>query len=169
MTVRKAEFREIFVRNEQSAWCRLLWQATGQVIILSDYGHWAHWWGHRGEGVSVPEFLVSLDRDYMGKKMMGQSLLEFDLKSTVQTIREAIICYRKTDDLSKIAAADEWELVKSLEDGDLSFELWCHESSLTDGYEYRRTEVCNTWDCFWHRLWLPLVVPALRAECGQPA
>jgi len=162
--VRTAEFHEIYVRNEQSAWCKLLWQDNGWVIILSDYGHWAFWWGHRGEGVSVPAFLAKLDRDYMGGKMMGQALREFSLKSTVQAIRETIISDRKTCGMTKEEAEGEWELVQRLEDGDLSFESWYGESSMVDGYECHRTEVCGTWDCFWNRLWVPLVVPVLKSE-----
>ena len=162
--VRLAEFKEIYVRNDQSAWCKLLWQDNGWVIILSDYGHWSHWWGHRGEGVSVPKFLASLDRDYMGEKMMGQALREFSLKSTVQAIRETIIADRKTCGMEKDEARSEFELVSQLESGDLSFEGWYGESSMVDGYECHRTEVCGTWDYFWNRLWVPLVVPALKAE-----
>lgn len=161
--VKTTEFKEIHVRNEQSAWCRLLWQDNGWVIILSDYGHWAYWWGFRGNQ-SVPKFLADLDRDYMGGKMMGQFLLEFSLKSTVQAIRETIISDRRSCGMEKAEAANEWELAKQLEDGDLSFEAWYGESSMVDGYECHRTEVCGTWDSFWNRLWLPLVVPVLKSE-----
>lgn len=162
--VRTAEFHEIYVRNEHSAWCKLLWQDNGWVIILSDYGHWAYWWGHRGEGVSVAKFLAGLDRDYMGNKMMGQALMEFSLESTVQAIRESIISDRKTCGMTKEEAASEWALAQLLEDGMLSFEQWYGESSMVDGYECQCKEVCGTWDGFWKRLWLPLVVPVLKSE-----
>ena len=162
--IRKAEFHEIYVRNAQSAWCKLLWQDNGWVIILSDYGHWAYWWGHRGEGVSVPKFLSNLDRDYMGGKMMGTALQEFSLESTVKAIREMIVYDRKCCGMNKEEAANEWALVKQLEDGDLSFEAWYGESTMADGYECHRTEVCGTWDAFWNRLWVPFVVPVLKSE-----
>lgn len=162
--IRKAEFHEIYVRNDRSAWCKLLWQDNGWVIILSDYGHWAYWWGHRGEGVSVAKFLAGLDRDYMGNKMMGQSLMEFSLESTVQAIRETIIFERKSCGMEKEEARSEWELAERLEDGDLSFEGWYGESSMVDGYECQRKEVCGTWSNFWDRLWVPMVVPVLKSE-----
>ena len=162
--VKTTEFKEIYVKNGNCAWCRLLWQENGWVVILSDYGHWAYWWGHRGQGVSVAKFLAGLDRDYMGNKMMGQALMEFSLESTVQAIRETIISDRKSCGMEKEEARNEWELALQLEAGDLSFDAWYGESSMVDGYECRRTEVCGTWDSFWKNLWLPLVVPVLKSE-----
>lgn len=158
-----AEFKEIYVRDDRRAWCRLLWQDNGWVIILSDYGHWAFWWGHRGNQ-SVPKFLSQLDREYMGGKMMGEQLYEFSLESTVQAIREDIIDSRKTCGMTKEEASSEWALAQQLEDGELSFDAWYGESSMVDGYECHRKEVCGTWRHFWDRLWVPLVQPVL-AEC----
>lgn len=161
--IRNAEFHEIYVRNDSHAWCRLLWQDDGWVIILSDYGHWAFWWGHRGKGISVSRFLAKLDREYMGGKMMGADLYEYSVESTVKCIRETIVEYRKAGVMTKDDARSEWDLSEQLESDGIAFSEWCGESSLGDGYECHRKEICNTWVQFWSRLWVPLIRPLLES------
>jgi hypothetical protein len=157
----KVEFSEIYVRSENSEWCRILWREEGWVIILSDYGHWAYWWGYRGEGVSVPQFLSNLDRDYMGRKMLGADLMVFSLEETVKAIRAELAC---ADDDSY---EHELDLVEQLESGKISPGEWYEDTFMPDPYELSRTEICSSWSSFWDRIWVPLVQPMLRAECEK--
>ena len=134
------------------------------MIILSDYGHWSFWWGYRGD-YSVPAFLAKLDIGYMGGKMMGVELYEYSETSTVQAIREHVIDYRhKWRSMSKEAARYEWDLAAELESGEIDLHEWYSQTKLEDAYEFQRKEICSTWQCFWDRLWVPLVQPILVAE-----
>ena len=94
---------------------------------------------------------------------MGEALMEFCLESTVKAIRDDIIDSRKTRGMTKDEARAEWNLSEALEEGDMSFDEWYGDSEMVDGFECHRTEVCGTWDNFWNRLWIPKVVPILKA------
>lgn len=156
------EFTEICVRNDHGAWARLLWEEHGRVIILSDFGHWSHWWGHRGEK-TVAEFMADLDIGYMGSKMLGANRDEYSRESTVQAIREHIIDYRREwGTYSKEFARSEWDLSQQLLDGDLDFRMWYEQTKFDDAYEFNRTEICHRWQGFWDSLWVPLIQPALQ-------
>jgi len=160
-TTGTAVFREIHAKDKH-AWTRLLWDEAGRVIILSDYGTWSHFWGYRGEGVSVEKFLSRLDQHYMGKKMLGASLMEFSLELTAQSIREHIKEMRQCGSLSRSEATGEWELSEQLKVGDMSFDSWMQETEFEDAWEFYCREMCSEWVNFWDRLWVPMIQPELK-------
>jgi len=155
------EFHEIKA-NDGFSWARVLWEDSGRVIILSDYGHWSYWWGHRGEGVTVPRFLAKIDMHYAGGKMLGVALWVRDDDATVEAIRETIIELRRTGAIDKDTARSEWERCEQFEAGDIPFDAWCMDSEIDDAYECHRRKVCSEWEQFWRRLWEPHIVPVLR-------
>lgn len=161
VTRTSATFTEIYARNESRAWCRLLYEDSGRVIILSDYGDCSHCWWCRGEGVSVPKFLAELEMDYMGRKMLGAAIEEYSHADTVKAIREKICFERSYEYLTKEEAREEWDRVGPLEENDIPFDVWVSDTSLEDAYECRRTRTSRTWVNFWEKLWLPLIQPEL--------
>lgn len=160
-----AVFQQIAVRHNGDH-ARLLWQDDGRVILVSSYGNWSYFWSHRGDR-SVPEFLVDLDIDYMGSKMLGCESQEFDDKGTSQAIRETILEYRREGSITKEQARSEWEEVECLEDGEYDFRQWYEASEHLgpDCYELRRTKTNSNWYWFWKRIWEPLIQPELKENC----
>ena len=161
-------FRSIHVTGSYGEWAELLWRPSGRVIIISDYGNWSYYWGHRGSK-STAAFLVELDIHYMGKKMLGAELEEFSLDSTFKRICEGILSARYSGDLSKDNARNEWELAQELDEGDISFEGWGLSSEFfrEDWYEYSCKEMVSEWTNFWDRLWVPLILPELNKELNR--
>lgn len=158
----KAEFHEIYARDDRYAWAKLLWQDDGRVIILSDYGTWSYFWGHRGEGVSVEEFLLQLNEDYMGSKMLAGDLMVFSLKDTVNGIRGEIRDRILEGSISNAEVAFENSICDCLEDEDFSFEDWMKATELDEPWESAKKEICPEWSNFWSRLWVPLIKPQLQ-------
>jgi hypothetical protein len=159
-------FNEVYVRDDNSAWARLLWDKCGRVIILSGYGHWSYYWGDRGD-YTVQEFLANLDIQYMGKKMMGTNLEEYDAEGTVQCVKEHITRDRRTGELDKEAARKMFDEIG--EYGDFwdrhDFVEWGRDQQhYPDWYEFARESVCSEWQNFWDRLWVPLIQPILKAS-----
>lgn len=158
----EATFHEIFVKDSYHAWAKLLWQDDGRVIILSDYGVWSYFWGHRGEGVSVEEFLSDLDEGYMGSKMLAGNLMVFSLEKTVKGIREEIADLIREGSIEDANAIFESNLCKCLEDEDFPFDEWMKATELDEPWESARKEICPEWANFWSRLWVPLIKPQLE-------
>lgn len=156
----EATFHSIYVREPYGAWCNLLWNDRGRVILLSDYGCWSYPWTHRGDK-SVPEFLLELEREYTGKKFLGNDVYEQDHDATVTAIREQIVMERKDRDITADTAADEWLLAQNYADGEIDFSEWGNTTQLQDQWECRRRMICSDWTNLWERLWVPLLVPEL--------
>lgn len=156
----KATFNEISVRTKSAGWARLLWEDTGRVIILSDYGVWSHYWGCIGER-TLAEFLCDLDCHYMGKKMLGSSLYVHSDEETQNEIHRYIIEARKDSTFGKENAREEMDLLADYRDGYRDFFGWACETSIGDQYEMTRTEMHHDWKNFWDRLWVPEIKPIL--------
>lgn len=156
-------FKQIRVKNDWD-WCKLCWQEeTGHVIISSDYGHWQYYWNSIGKK-TLAQFLSGLDMHYMGGKMLGAGLHEYCEASTIQCIREHITQYRRDGSYTKEFARTEFDNVRRLEDGYYQdFREWYEATKIEDAYELRRDRVRPCWEQFWNRLWVPFVVPALKA------
>jgi hypothetical protein len=164
--VKSTSLAEIYARAENRAWCRLFWEDSGQVIIVSDYGNWAYWWGHRGK-LSVPEFLASLECDYMGRKMLGADLYERDDIATVKSIRDELQEELDSHGMLLHLFEEETELLDKYCDGEISFEEWAEDTSLSEPYESAVKCICSEWQNFWDKLWVPLVQSALVELCCE--
>jgi len=145
--------------------CRLCWQdETGHVIIASSYGHWQYYWTSIGNR-TLAQFLAKLDMHYMGGKMLGIGIDVNCDRSTIQCIREHIIEYRRDCTYTKEFAREEWQTVDSWESGMLmDFREWCETTKIDDAYELRRKIINPSWEQFWNKLWVPLVVPVLKTQ-----
>lgn len=159
--VQEVRYQEIYVKTKHS-WCQVQWQENGRVVILSDYGDWSYWWGHRGSA-STAAFLSQLDCDYMCNKLLGTSSQELDPDRTHRAMQDAVLRARRELVFTKEEAREEWEGLQDFEGDQRSFETWAADSRLDDAYEFARHKLNSTWQHFWGRLWLPHVRPALQA------
>ena len=160
MTFKKTTYNEISVKNDHGAWARLLWEDNGRVIIISDFGHWSYWWGHRGSD-SVAKFLAGLDSFYMGNKMLGTHFRNHSDQETVKAIRKFICDERRNGDMEKHKAREEWAIAECYEDGDYDYRGWIENTSICEPWDLGRTECSIDWTSFWDRLWVPLIKPQL--------
>lgn len=159
--ITETTFKEIFVRNENYAWCRLLLEeSTGRVVIISDYGSWTYCWSHIGEK-TLEEFLAQLDRDYMGHKMLGVHSEVIDEDATQEAIKQEIFKQRRVGSFSRDEARAEYSFLQELTDGCVDFNGWASNTAIDDCYEYQRRCINPCWANFWKYLWRPLIKPAL--------
>lgn len=159
---KQTPFHEIDVRSADGwSWCRLLWEEHGRVIILSDHGCWSHWWGHRGDGVSVPAFLAKVGRDYAGGKMLWPNAAEFDIDLTVRSAKLDIIHSRRSGHLSKEDAREEWDALVEI-GNEWDFYQWASDSRIEGASEHHTTSIARAWVNFWDQLWVPCVLPELK-------
>lgn len=168
MTFKQTILNEISVKNDHGAWARLLWEDNGRVIIISDFGHWSYWWGHRGTS-SVAKFLAGLDSFYMGNKMLGSDFRKHSDSETIKSIRQFIRDERKNGGMEKHKAREEWNLVQDYEDGEYDYRGWIEQTSICEPWDLGRTECSIDWKSFWDRLWVPLIQPELTGLIAELA
>jgi hypothetical protein len=166
--IKQTTFNEISVKRKHGCWARLLWEDSGRVIIISDYGNWSYICTHRGTS-SVPEFLADLDSFYMGKKMLGSHFTNHSDELTIKSIREFILESRKNGGMDKERAIEEWEIVGYYADGDCDYRGWVEKTSICDPWDLGRDECSHEWTSFWNRIWVPLIQPELQSLAGADA
>lgn len=105
---------------------------TGELIISSDWGHWAHRWHvdalgsspwNRHATSSLMEFIghyaTYSDKyrfEYLaGKLSTPEEKREFDPEKTVASLRQQIIDLRKDEQLTRSAARELWDELGDLE------------------------------------------------------
>jgi len=142
--------------------CRVLWEASGRVIITSTFGDWSHRWTHVGDR-TLASFMVGVDRDYCGGKMLGGRYYMPCSDATVLAARDLTLSHRRDGSFTREQARTEWELIDDLEIGETSLDGFVSDSSHSDAWEIVSTRPDHGWVNFWEQLWLPHVVPALVA------
>lgn len=159
--LREAVFTEINVRDKYD-WARVLLERTrARVVIISSYGEWSYYWSHPGE--SLPELLLDVCSSYLGEKLLGSRLMEYDDEKTWENIRRWILQYRREGCITRDRAREEWDLVDSCD----SFADWCGETSFGDPWELQVKSMAGTWQSFWSRIWEPLVLPVIRENLEE--
>lgn len=93
---------------------------SGEILIHSSYGTWAHYWGHCGEPFET--FLADLDRSYAAGKFLGTKASVFDGEATVKGLRQSLLEDRRAGNITKNDARSIWDWIDSnefdLENGD---------------------------------------------------
>jgi len=144
-------------------------ERTGQVMIMSSFGHWSHYWARRHIGApSVARFLAELDSGYAGGKLLGAKYMVYDHARTKACIEEFILECRRDGGMTKGEARAEWEKLDILDDfgaGEFAFGQWYLETTFSDP-EVRSDKPDQRWQAFWDQIWEPWVRPAL-AELGR--
>lgn len=138
---------------------------SGNLLIDSTFGVYGYCWTHIGATTSFPEFLVGLDMDYMGIKMMGGDFYEYDYSQTRNEIRRHIKRMRRAKELTREEADEEWALSENVS-CEFSYYDWLAESKLPDVYGFESGDLLmkvanRQWRGFWEKLWVPLFVPEL--------
>ena len=110
----------------------------GFFSVVSDYGNYAFWWTHFGEG-DFRAFLISLEWDYAAGKLGQGHTKVFQGQSTIENVRDHILQHRRDGSWSKERALEEWELIEST---DLSIhpEDWMRATKIEDAYELIRRD-----------------------------
>lgn len=159
--VREVTFTEISARAS-GEWCRLLLEeSTGRVQLISSWGTYSYRWTSIGNQ-TLPAFLAQCDWHYLASKFLGTDAYVFDQPETAVGLMEWICRARRSGDLSKDQAREEWDLASQLRRGDISWEGWGSSTSLCDPWEFGKRIPNPQWVRFWEVLWEPLVRPALK-------
>ncbi len=161
-----ATFREIYVANK-GEWCRLLMEPKcWRIILLSGWGCWSHRFS-LSPRESFPEFLRTLDMDYLANKCLGLAAREHDDAASASAAREWLLDERRRGVIEKPEARGEYDLLEQFASGVLDWEEWLSQTNIPDAYEFGRTRLIPYWERFWELLWVPLIVPALREMEGD--
>lgn len=140
--------------SEDMEHAEILWDNSGRLIILGSYGNWTHYFSHIGDS-TIEQFLSQIEDKYLGRKLLGEDYLVFDLDSTVSTLMEA----------SDLVFADSQEkenelrLIDLLSNEDISFDMYAAESNIPDVWESQEYKVNPMWEQFVSKFWNPLVKP----------
>lgn len=176
-TTNQATYLQINARNN-GEFCTILLPSpptfgSGRLLIDSTFGVYGYCWTHIGATKSFPDFLASLDMEYMGIKMLGSDAHEYDYRQTKNEIRHHIKQLRRQRKLTKDEAEEEWCLSEDVE-CESTYHDWLVDSKIPDVCELEYGDLLvqvmnHQWQAFWNKLWVPLVVPELRKiaqECA---
>lgn len=176
-TTNQATYLQINARNN-GEFCTILLPSpptfgSGRLLIDSTFGVYGYCWTNIGATKSFPDFLVELDMEYMGIKMLGSDAMVYDYRQTKNEIRQHIKQLRRQRKLTKDEADEEWCLSEDVE-CESSYYEWSSESRLPeicelDPWDFLVQVPNHQWQAFWNKLWVPLVVPELRKiaqECA---
>lgn len=94
-------------------------EGTGSLMILGDFGNWAHTWGHAGRSDKAKnDFrleLLSFDEWYIGKKLGYGVADEFDAEGTVKHIRQYLLELRRGSEIRAEVARKTWNALNYVE------------------------------------------------------
>lgn len=82
-----------FIRGTHpcSWWAQFFLSPNGAVSVVSDYGNYGFVWQSRGEGVSIEEFILKLDKGYVLSKFgMGQQNEYWDKEKSELNYKSAL-------------------------------------------------------------------------------
>lgn len=73
--------------------------ATGELLITSDWGNWSYRWhvGGFGDGIALTAFISTCDVDYLARKLQGGICSAFSSEGTARALRREL-CGRRLDD-----------------------------------------------------------------------
>lgn len=126
----------------------------GELVIFTGKGAWGYIWSpqSRGENVTLKQFIVSAEEDYLSQKLLGgrNKCREWDPKATELEFRKQIKKARREKSLTQYKARDLWESVE-LCDWELGIDIWAanlpHDlnyyfEDLEEYICYRPTQIC---------------------------
>lgn len=167
------EMRRIYVRTaDRWSWAEvLLHDASGVVVIRSDFGSWTGLWppGNRGPG-TLAAFLVGASgyqAEYLRRKMVpnGGTVKE-PADATIARVRGRILRLRRDEWLTREQARTEWRLADAIDEE--GFDVWLSHTRLDNCWEEQHEVPDPSWVRFFELLWEPLVLPLLRSEPPEP-
>jgi hypothetical protein len=135
------------------------------LAVLSDFGYcWSHIGGDSWQG-----FLASLSFDYAMRKMMGPRFdAPLSLRDSIRKVRELVVDYRRTGQMSKEDARELWDAADLCGEGQ---SFLADLNRYSSGAMYRN----ELWDArwtepspeargFWHEIWPHFLAAALASQ-----
>lgn len=141
------------------------------VLINSDYGHFAHNWISCGQNPKA--FLCSMGKDYAMQKLSNYQSMEIDMDECMKDLKRSIIEARRNGELDAEQAREAWEqMTEDWDNYSSSYDIAC--SKLVDNeyfevvfgdYEALPSSKRMKPECegFWDKIWVPFV-EELRRE-----
>ena len=148
----------------------------GEILIHSSYGSWGNTWTACGE--PFKEFLLDAEFDYVFTKFMGTRLNVWDGEGSVESLRERLLEWRKTGELTKGEARALWDEIDinetELETSERDFVECAYRMAadiegrnvrhfLAEPWELTRDQHDSQAVGFWRELW-PEFIATLQAE-----
>lgn len=102
----------------------------GYFSTVSEWGNYAHWWAHVVGDFRA--FLSRINNDQLISRIAP--FHEYDGKATLAEVRKYICAHRRTRNISREAAREEWSLLA--ENGDIfareDFALWHRDTKIEE-------------------------------------
>ena len=147
------------------SWANIIMTPDGYFAAVSDYANCAFHWGAHGmeEPKDFRFFWLKMwnEQHYFCSKMGKQDY--FDKEETVKDLREKLLTWRREGTLSKEGFVTERDLLKELEEGEITHIEWCRQTDISDAWD--EIEMAFEPDLAGlARIFLPLLADAIRAE-----
>lgn len=144
-----------------SEWARIWLTNDGCISIISDYGNYGYWFG--APACEFRRFLIGCGDDYIHNKLSAGEH-ETDGEATDKNVRAQICALRRSGDLTREEAREEWELRSRTEwCNDFDVGIWYMGTKLTDAHELICYRTPMRVQMFVKVLW-PLFIEQLRVE-----
>ncbi len=142
-------------------WAVVIIDSTGFFSTVSDWGNYAYWWSGHGRE-DFREFLLTADADYVQRKLKPQE--EYKPEATLKAIRTHILRLRRSEELEREEARDEWNLLDRQHlYTEICFSEWMHDTGLPGPWEFAVSGPSGDILAFCANV-MPRLKEAIRAE-----
>jgi len=156
-------------QNHQG-WAEIVICSTGFFGVVSDFGNYSYLWTHHGYD-DVRKFFLRAERDwdYFARKLGGEHATVYDGQRTARGIRDFILEQRRSGELTAERAREEWELIDSdLEDNMSGFDAWYRSTKFEDVCEFHRTRITPQLEAFC-KVTMARLADVIRSELEKEA
>lgn len=142
--------------------------STGFFAAVTSYGNYAYRWHCTGKE-DFREFIVSCtETSYLLDKLVGRSNKEYDAEATLENVKEEIINLRRQEELTKIEAREEWNILDIYDDlrDEFSFREWEEITRLSDVWE----NIVNSYnedDLYFANHLMPRLIGKIKEELEE--
>jgi hypothetical protein len=155
------------LRGEQSLWAKInleYGEKSVNVMINSDYGSYAYYWGSTGE--NPKSFLCNISKHYTMLKFAGENIYEADWEKRLERIYKEIEYKLKEKEITKeeaiIAKKEAKKIINYGTSEDIYFkEMMENEYLEKIFYDFEiipeDIKIKSTVDMFWENIWIPFI------------
>ncbi len=159
-SVRGADGREI---DSWSVW--FVDEDTGSLMVIGDYGNWAHTWGHAGRSSrGKNDFrleLLRFDGWYIGNKLSVDVARVFNGEKTTQAVRRWVVEARRGRSIDRTRARELWDDAGDLDvQSEFAAFLELHDTHGEDLWELSVFEPHEAW---WLNHLMEVTLPRFKA------
>ena len=176
-------WRYSFPSIKGEGWAIFFLDSVGCFAALSDWGDWSYRWNPRGyeegDGRDFRHFIITCGDDYLLRKIAP--VQEYDPEATLQSVKEAIIEWRRDRRTTKedarktlpeliprYVAREMWDELSPMYDnlGDShQFSRWLENTEISDATECYCTKFSEQAKIFLQRC-MPRLREAIKNELG---